>query len=55
MNLTYVVSEVVVGVVAVVGNIITLYVFVVERKLRKLMNYYIASLAVADLLVNNAY
>ncbi|XP_076039796.1 adenosine receptor isoform X2 [Oratosquilla oratoria] len=49
--MAYLASEVVVAVLALVGNALTLTVFAVDRKLRRLTNYYIASLALADLLV----
>ena len=51
IDVPYLLSEIVVAILAVVGNAITLYVFVIDRKLRRLTNYYIASLALADLLV----
>lgn len=51
LNVPYTVSEVLVAVVAVLGNALTITVFVVERKLRRRTNYYIVSLALADLLV----
>lgn len=51
LSLPYVVCEVLVAVMAVIGNALTIVVFVNERKLRRLTNYYIVSLALADLLV----
>lgn len=51
LSLPYVISEVLVAVVAVIGNALTITVFVLERKLRRRTNYYIVSLALADLLV----
>ena len=51
LDLPYVISEVLVAVVAVIGNALTITVFVTERKLRRRTNYYIVSLALADLLV----
>lgn len=51
LNVPYTISEVLVAVVAVLGNALTITVFVVERKLRRRTNYYIVSLALADLLV----
>ncbi|XP_045132498.1 uncharacterized protein LOC123516859 isoform X4 [Portunus trituberculatus] len=51
LNVPYFISEVLVAVVAVIGNALTITVFVVERKLRRRTNYYIVSLALADLLV----
>ncbi|CAB0035717.1 unnamed protein product [Trichogramma brassicae] len=51
LNLPYVVSEIVVAVTAVIGNGLVILVFKKERKLRRRTNYYIISLATADLLV----
>lgn len=51
LNLYYAVCEIFVAVLAVVGNFIVIYVFKKERRLRRRTNYYIVSLAVADLLV----
>ncbi|XP_064088045.1 5-hydroxytryptamine receptor 2A-like isoform X2 [Macrobrachium nipponense] len=51
LNLPYTVCEVLVAVMAVIGNALTIVVFVKERRLRRLTNYYIVSLALADLLV----
>ncbi|XP_071532916.1 uncharacterized protein AdoR isoform X4 [Panulirus ornatus] len=51
LSVPYAVSEVLVAVVAIIGNALTITVFVVDRKLRRLTNYYIVSLALADLLV----
>lgn len=51
ISLPYTISEVLVAVVAVLGNALTITVFVLDRKLRRLTNYYIVSLALADLLV----
>jgi len=50
-SVPYVVSEVLVGAAAVVGNAAVLVAFVRERRLRRRTNYYIVSLAAADLLV----
>ncbi|KAF6207109.1 hypothetical protein GE061_018348 [Apolygus lucorum] len=47
----YTVCEVAVALVAVVGNTLVIIAFKRERRLRRLTNYYIVSLAVADLLV----
>lgn len=47
----YMVCEVAVGLVAIVGNTLVVVAFKRERRLRRLTNYYIVSLAVADLLV----
>ncbi|KAK3877102.1 hypothetical protein Pcinc_018174 [Petrolisthes cinctipes] len=51
ISVPYTISEVLVAVVAVLGNALTITVFVLDRKLRRLTNYYIISLALADLLV----
>ena len=50
-NIPYVVSEILVAVCAVVGNALVILVFCRERRLRRRTNYYIISLAIADLLV----
>jgi hypothetical protein len=50
-NIPYVVSEVLVAVCAVIGNALVILVFYRERRLRRRTNYYIISLAIADLLV----
>ena len=47
----YLVFELIVAVIAIIGNTLTIWVFVKNRKLRRLTNYYIVSLAAADLLV----
>lgn len=51
LNLPYAVCEVIVAVCAVLGNGLVIVVFTKERKLRRRTNYYIISLATADLLV----
>ncbi|KAF2355453.1 G protein-coupled receptor rhodopsin-like [Trinorchestia longiramus] len=50
-NAPYLVSEILVALLAIIGNSLTILVFVKNRKLRRLTNYYIVSLAAADLLV----
>ena len=47
----YLVFELLVALVTIIGNSLTIWVFVQNRKLRRLTNYYIVSLAAADLLV----
>lgn len=47
----YTISEVLVAIFAVVGNSLVITVFWKERRLRRRTNYYIVSLAAADLLV----
>ena len=51
LSLTYTLCEILVGVVAAVGNSLVCIVFVTDRRLRKQTNYYILSLALSDLLV----
>ena len=51
LNLPYAVCEVIVAVCAVLGNALVIIVFSKDRKLRRRTNYYIISLATADLLV----
>lgn len=51
LSVPYLVSEVVVAVFAVIGNALVTLVFYRERRLRRRTNYYIISLAIADLLV----
>lgn len=51
LNVSYVVCEIVVAVLAVAGNALVIYVFLKERRLRRRTNYYIVSLATADFLV----
>lgn len=51
LHATYTTFEILVALVAVVGNAMVIYVFQRERRLRRRTNYYIVSLAVADFLV----
>ena len=51
LNIPYTVCEVLVAICAVFGNGLVIIVFSRERKLRRRTNYYIISLATADLLV----
>lgn len=51
LNLYYAAFEVLVAIFAVVGNALVIFVFRKERRLRRRTNYYIVSLAAADLLV----
>lgn len=51
LNIPYTVFEILVALVAIVGNAMVIYVFRIERKLRRRTNYYIVSLAIADLFV----
>ncbi|XP_029171232.1 adenosine receptor A2b-like isoform X2 [Nylanderia fulva] len=51
LNLPYTVCEILVAICAVLGNGLVIIVFGKERKLRRRTNYYIVSLAAADLLV----
>lgn len=50
-NIYYTISEVLVALFAIVGNSLVITVFCKERRLRRRTNYYIVSLAAADLLV----
>lgn len=50
-NILYTVMESLVAIVAVIGNGLVIIVFYRERRLRRRTNYYIISLALADLLV----
>lgn len=51
LNVPYATSEILVAVSAVFGNGLVIVVFARERRLRRRTNYYIISLATADLLV----
>lgn len=51
LNIYYMACEVLVAIFAVVGNALVIFVFRKERRLRRRTNYYIVSLAAADLLV----
>lgn len=51
LNMPYTVFEILVALIAIIGNAMVIYVFRVERKLRRRTNYYIVSLAIADLFV----
>lgn len=51
LNLPYTVCEILVAICAVLGNGLVIVVFGKERRLRRRTNYYIVSLAAADLLV----
>lgn len=51
LNIPYAVCDALVAIFAVFGNGLVIYVFSQERKLRRRTNYYIISLATADLLV----
>lgn len=51
INVPYVVVEALVASAAVLGNAMVIFVFCCERKLRRKTNYYIISLAFADLLM----
>lgn len=51
LNIPYTILEVLVGVVAIIGNAMVIFVFHRDRRLRRRTNYYIVSLAIADLLV----
>ncbi|KAJ0180662.1 hypothetical protein K1T71_004066 [Dendrolimus kikuchii] len=51
LHALYTTLEILVALVAVVGNAMVIYVFHRDRRLRRRTNYYIVSLAVADFLV----
>jgi adenosine receptor A2a len=51
LDIPYTIMEILVAVVAVFGNALVIIVFYRERRLRRRTNYYIISLAIADLLV----
>ncbi|KAJ8681356.1 hypothetical protein QAD02_017143 [Eretmocerus hayati] len=51
LNVPYALCEALVAICAVIGNGLVILVFARERKLRRRTNYYIISLATADLLV----
>ena len=51
LNIPYTVMELLVAIVAVIGNLLVIIVFYRERRLRRRTNYYIISLASADFLV----
>lgn len=51
LNVPYTVLEILVAFFAIVGNAMVIIVFHRERRLRRRTNYYIVSLALADLLV----
>lgn len=51
LHALYTTFEILVALVAVVGNSMVIYVFRRDRRLRRRTNYYIVSLAIADFLV----
>lgn len=51
INVIFVLLELVAFVLSVFGNIIVLYVMTREKKLRRKSNFFIISIAVADLLI----
>lgn len=51
LNVPYTMFEVLVALVAVIGNGMVVIVFHKERRLRRRTNYYIVALAIADFLV----
>ena len=51
INIPYTILEIIVAIIAIVGNAMVICVFQRERRLRRRTNYYIVSLALADLLV----
>lgn len=51
LNVPYALFEIIVAVLAVIGNAAVIIVFQQEKRLRRRTNYYIVSLALADFLV----
>lgn len=51
LNVPYTIMEALVAITAVIGNALVIIVFCRERRLRRRTNYYIISLALADLMV----
>ncbi|OWR42955.1 Adenosine receptor A2b [Danaus plexippus plexippus] len=51
LHATYTSLEILVAVVAIIGNSMVIHVFRRDRRLKRKTNYYIVSLAIADLLV----
>lgn len=51
LNVPYTALEILVAIFAIIGNSMVIIVFYRERRLRRRTNYYIVSLALADLLV----
>lgn len=51
LNVPYTLMEALVAITAVIGNGLVIIVFCRERRLRRRTNYYIISLALADLMV----
>ncbi|KAL0894082.1 hypothetical protein ABMA27_014128 [Loxostege sticticalis] len=51
LHAAYTTLEILVALVAVIGNAMVIYVFRRDRRLRRRTNYYIVSLATADFLV----
>lgn len=51
LNIPYTLAEIIVAVVASLGNGLVIFIFYKYKKTRKETNYYIFSLAIADLLV----
>lgn len=50
LSLPYAISEIIIGIMAILGNSIVIIVFLSDKKLRRPSNFYIISLAFADLL-----
>lgn len=51
LNVPYALFEILVAIIAVIGNAAVIIVFQQEKRLRRRTNYYIVSLALADFLV----
>lgn len=48
---TYIAIEIFLAVISVIGNVLVIFVFCREKQLKRRTNFYIISLAVADVLV----
>lgn len=51
MNIPYIIMEILVAITASTGNLLVIIIFFKNKKLRKQKNFYIFSLALADLLI----
>lgn len=51
LNVFYTATEVLIALFALIGNSLIVFVFIREKQLKKKTNYYLVSLAAADLLV----
>ena len=51
LPIVYTILETIVSICAILGNLLVILVFLQDRRLRKVTNFYIISLSIADLLV----